>query len=309
MQIYKLKPYFSEKLWGGTKLKELGFEIPDSKKIGEAWIISAHDNGMSVFSDGPFSGQGLKTVFENNRNLFGNFQGEDYPLLVKIITANDYLSVQVHPNDEYAKTHNNDLGKPESWYVLEPPTSGKLIYGHNAKTPAQLSDWIKAGEWKKLLKEVDVQKDDFLYVPVGKIHAITPGTTVYELQRSSDVTYRVYDFDRTDDKGNRRSLDLDDSLAVTTVPDSKDVIARHPEKEIYSGNDFSLYLLDATKETTFNLDSLKETPFWLQLTVIDGEGTINGQSFQKMDSAIGIDGLENLTVTGSLKILISWIKK
>jgi len=308
MQIYKLKPYFSEKLWGGTKLKELGFQIPENKKIGEAWIISAHENGMSVFVDGPFKDQSLKTVFENNRNLFGNFQGE-YPLLVKIITANYYLSVQVHPDDEYAKTHNNDLGKPESWYILEPPTSGKLIYGHNAKTEAELNNWVKAGDWKKLLKEVEVQKDDFLYVSVGKIHAITPGTTVYELQRSSDVTYRVYDFDRTDENGNRRSLDLDDSLAVTTVPDSKDWIVQHAQKEIYSGSDFSLYLLDATKETVFSINSLNETPFWLQLTVIDGQGTINQQAFQKMDSAIVIDNLEDLTVTGSLKILISWIKK
>ncbi|WP_031543171.1 type I phosphomannose isomerase catalytic subunit [Mesoplasma photuris] len=305
MEIIKLKPAYSEKLWGGSKLKELGFDIPNGKKIGEAWTISAHENGMSYLSEGKFAGLSLKEVFDNHRESFGNYTGM-YPMLTKIITANDYLSVQVHPDDEYALKKHNELGKPESWYILDCPENAQLIYGHNAKSKDELSTMIENGQWDKLLKNVDIKKGDFLFVDAGKIHAITPGVTVIELQRSSDVTYRLYDYDRLEADGKPRRLDLEDSINCTTVPDSDDVIVRNANKEVFNSDFFSIYILDATIENTFKIS---ESASWLQLSVVDGSGTINGIDFKTGESAITMNGIEDIKVTGNLKVYISWIRK
>ncbi|AUF83422.1 mannose-6-phosphate isomerase [Mesoplasma syrphidae] len=305
MQIVKLKPFFSEKIWGCSKLKDFGFEIPENKKIGEAWVISAHNNGMSYLTDGLFKDQALKTVFENNRNLFGNYQGE-YPLLAKIITADDYLSVQVHPDDQYAMAKHKQLGKPESWYILDCPKDAKIIYGHTAQSKAELESMIENGKWQELLKEESIKPGDFLFVDTGKIHAITPGVTVYELQRSSDITYRLYDYDRLDDQSQPRRLDLQDSINCTIVPDSKSLIIQNAEKKIFSSSVFSIYILNADQESEFILD---EEASWLQFTVISGTGTINDQHFKAGESAISLGKLEPIKVTGNLQVIISWIKK
>ncbi|WP_027063051.1 type I phosphomannose isomerase catalytic subunit [Mesoplasma seiffertii] len=305
MQIVKLKPYYSEKIWGSSKLKELGFPIPENKKIGEAWVISAHNNGMSYLTAGTFKDQPLKTVFENNRNLFGNYQGE-YPLLAKIITAADYLSVQVHPNDEYAMAKHHQLGKPESWYILDCPENAKLIYGHNAQSKAELEALIANGNWQQLLKEQPIKPGDFLFVDTGKVHAITPGVTVYELQRSSDITYRLYDYDRLDEQKQPRRLDLIDSINCTSVPDTSDLVIKNAEKKVFSSSVFSIYLLKAKAEKQFIVD---ESTGWLQFTIIRGQGTINNQKFTAGESAISLGELEPIEVTGDLEVIISWIKK
>ncbi|MCL8213519.1 Mannose-6-phosphate isomerase ManA [Mesoplasma sp. JKS002660] len=307
MKIIKLKPYFSEKIWGGQELNNFGYQIPQDKKIGEAWIISAHPNGMSYLDSPGIPHQSLKDFFDQNREEFGNYQGE-FPLLVKIITANDFLSVQVHPDDQYAKKHHQSLGKPESWYVLAAPENAQLIYGHHAKTRLELVSMVKNNQWEKLLKKVQIEVGDFVYVDAGKIHAITPGVVVYELQRSSDITYRFYDFEREDEYGKKRSLNIKDSLQVTTVPDSKDQIIKKAEKLIWSSSAFSLYLADVEKKEVFKL-SKTEQPYWLQFTVISGEGTIHQEPFKKGESAIGIGNLEDVELVGKMKVLISWIRK
>lgn len=306
MKIVKLKPFFSEKIWGGTKLKTMGFDIPDHKKIGEAWIVSAHLNGMSYLLDGEFANQPLKTVFENNRQLFGDYQALEFPLLVKIITANDYLSVQVHPDDVYAAKHENALGKPESWIVLDCPDNAELIYGHHAKNLIQLKTMIEAGQWDQLLRKVPVAKGDFLYVEPGKIHAITPGVTVCEVQRSSDITYRFYDYDRVDDQGQPRRLDLEDSIKCTLIPDSPDQIVRQANGDIFNSSFFSIYLANGQKNNTF---TTIEKPYFLTFTVIAGIGTINGQSFEIGESAISLGEIEPVKITGDLKVIIAWIRK
>ncbi|WP_338970141.1 type I phosphomannose isomerase catalytic subunit [Spiroplasma endosymbiont of Labia minor] len=306
MKILKIKPYFAERIWGGQKLAEMGFEIPKDKLIGEAWIISAHENGMGyISSNDEFNNISLKELFEKHRNLFGNYKGE-YPLLVKILTPKDYLSVQVHPNDEYALKHHNSLGKPESWYVIEAPNNSKLVYGHNAKTKDELISMVENNEWDKLLKKVDVENNDFLYVPPGKVHAIYPDVVVYELQRSSDITYRFYDYDRVDAKtGKGRELHIQESIDNTKIPDSDNFHFHNVNKNIFSSDYFSLYKLNAQEENIFNCP---EKTSWLQITVLNGEGNINGIAFKKMESAITIDVVETLNVSGNLQLLISWIR-
>ncbi|PPE05381.1 type I phosphomannose isomerase catalytic subunit [Williamsoniiplasma lucivorax] len=305
MEIIKLKPFFSEKLWGGDGLKKMGFDIPLNQKIGEAWIISAHENGMSFLTTGKFKDQSLKSVFEAHRHLFGDYQGE-FPLLVKIITPNDYLSVQVHPDDAYALKKHHCLGKPESWLVLDAPQDAHLIYGHHAQTRAELEMMVANNQWDQLLKKVAVQPGDFLYVEPGKIHAITPDVVVCEVQRSSDITYRFYDYDRLDANGHPRRLDLEDSINCTLIPDSPDQIVRQQTGQIFSSTYFSINIWDTT--TTPKL-VLNETPYWLQFTILTGSGAINGQAFKAGESAISLGEIQDIQAAGEMKILVSWIKK
>jgi mannose-6-phosphate isomerase len=222
-QMYKapifLKPVFQERIWGGTELRDkFGYRIPNNL-TGECWAISAHPNGESVVKVGEFEGLTLKDLWENHRELFGNQQGNKFPLLTKILDANKELSVQVHPNDEYAQVNENgELGKTECWYIIDCKEDAEMIYGHTAQTRDELEQMIDNGQWSQLLNRVKIKPGDFFYVPSGTIHALCEGTLVLETQQSSDTTYRVYDFDRTDKDGNKRELHLDKAIDVTTVP-------------------------------------------------------------------------------------------
>ncbi|MBM9832937.1 class I mannose-6-phosphate isomerase, partial [Enterococcus faecalis] len=140
-----------------------------------------------------------------------------FPLLTKILDANDWLSVQVHPDDAYGLEHEGELGKTECWYILHADPGAEIIYGHEAKSREELEDWIKEGCWDKLLTRVPVCTGDFFYVPSGTLHAIGPGIVILETQQSSDTTYRVYDFDRPDDSGQLRPLHIQQSLDVLTI--------------------------------------------------------------------------------------------
>ncbi|WP_297816556.1 type I phosphomannose isomerase catalytic subunit [uncultured Lactobacillus sp.] len=219
MEPIFLTPYFRPKIWGGRKLNtELGYKIPDGK-VGEAWVISGYKDDASTVTQGPYKGMTLRDLYLKHPELFGNPKAKEFPLLVKFLDANDNLSVQVHPDDDYARVHENDSGKTESWYVLHAEPGAKLIYGHNAKSKEELEDWIKNGKWDKLFRYVPVKEGDFLYVPAGTVHALTKGIMVIETQQSSDVTYRLYDWDRVDKKtGKKRELHIKQSLDTIQVP-------------------------------------------------------------------------------------------
>ncbi|AGR40788.1 type I phosphomannose isomerase catalytic subunit [Spiroplasma taiwanense] len=300
-KIIKLSPFFSKKIWGGNKLKELGFNIP-SDDIGEAWVISAHENGMSFLKSN--KNISFKNFFEENRSLFGNIKG-DFPLLSKIITANDFLSVQVHPNDDYAIKKHNSFGKPESWYIIDCPENAKLIYGHNANNLNEFETLIKDKNWNSLLKEISVKKGDFLYVEPGKIHAITPGVIIYELQRSSDITYRLYDYDRVDNEGNARELHIKEIIDNISIPDSKDIIIK-ANKNLKFNCDF--FSIEKIKVSQFLEWKKPENLTWYQFTVLSGNGIINKIDFKTGDSVFCVDKLESLKIEGNLEILISWIE-
>ncbi|AZK46930.1 mannose-6-phosphate isomerase, class I [Paenibacillus lentus] len=215
-----LKPVFQERIWGGSKLAELfNYEIPNTK-TGECWAVSAHPNGQSVVKDGPYQGLTLGELWSSHQELFHS-KSPVFPLLTKILDASDDLSVQVHPNDQYAGEHENgELGKTECWYIVDAEPGAEIIYGHEANSKEQLVKWIEEGNWEGLLTKVPVQAGDFFYVPSGTIHALGRGIVVLETQQSSDTTYRVYDYDRKDKDGNTRELHLEKAIEVTTVPQS-----------------------------------------------------------------------------------------
>ena len=219
MEPLFLKPLFMYRVWGGVALKStFNYKLP-SDSIGECWAISSHDNGDCVIVNSKYKGKSLSYLWNNHRDLFGNAKGDKFPLLTKILDANDNLSIQVHPNDEYAKINENgELGKAECWYIIDCDDDAEIILGHNAKSKEDLHSMINNNEWDKLLKRIKIKKGDFFYVPSGTIHALCKGTLVLETQQNSDTTYRVYDYNRVDNNGNKRELRINKSLDVTTVP-------------------------------------------------------------------------------------------
>lgn len=254
-----LKPVFQEKIWGGSRLKSVfGFDIPNDK-IGEDWAISAHPHGVSVVENGEFKGQKLDDLWKEHKELFGHPTEPVFPLLIKILDAEDELSVQVHPDDAYGMKHEGELGKTECWYIIDAEPGAEIIYGHHAKTREELAEMIKEGRWDDLLKKVPVKKGDFFYVPSGTIHAIGKGIMILETQQSSDTTYRVYDYDRKDASGQKRELHIQQSIDVTTVP------AKTPElqiKEVRKGQSSIVTYLETDFFNVYEWDIKGTTCFY-----------------------------------------------
>lgn len=212
-----LKSTMHDRIWGGTKLRDVfAYNIP-SDTTGEYWAISAHPNGVSTVTNGRYQGQPLNTLYAQEPALFGNPKEEVFPLLTKILDANDWLSVQVHPDDAYGREHEGELGKTECWYIISAEEGSEIVYGHQAKSKEDLRAMIEAGAWDDLLTRVPVKAGDFFYVPSGTMHAIGKGILILETQQSSDTTYRVYDFDRKDVNGNLRDLHIEKSIDVLTI--------------------------------------------------------------------------------------------
>nr|MCR4902258.1 family 1 glycosylhydrolase [Butyrivibrio sp.] len=212
-----LQPHFTHNVWGGTKLREVfGYDI-EGDDIGECWGIAAHPNGKSVVKNGIYRGMELDVLYEKHKELFGT-NHEKFPLLTKIIDARSDLSIQVHPDDDYAlKNENGSLGKTECWYVLDCEKDAKLIVGHNAKTRQELCSMMDEGRWNDLIREINISKGDFIQVDPGTVHAIKGGVTVLETQQNSDITYRLYDYDRLWN-GSKRELHVEKCKDVITVP-------------------------------------------------------------------------------------------
>lgn len=306
-----LKPVFQEKIWGGSRLRSVfGFDIPNDK-IGEDWAISAHPHGVSVVENGEYQGQKLDELWQNHKELFGNPTEPVFPLLIKILDAEDELSVQVHPDDAYGMKHEGELGKTECWYIIDAEPGAEIIYGHHAKTREELAEMIQEGRWDDLLKKVPVKKGDFFYVPSGTIHAIGKGIMILETQQSSDTTYRVYDYDRKDANGNTRELHIQQSIDVTTVPA---ITPQIQMKEVRKGNSsivtyletefFNVYEWDIKGITSFK----KQAPYTLA-TVIDGAGelVVNEKIYPLTKGASFIlpNDVKEWTVQGELSIIAS----
>lgn len=314
MEPLFLKPLFMDRIWGGTKLKdEFGYEIP-SQNTGECWAISSHENGDCEILNGEYKGYKLSQLWNNHRDLFGNIEGDKFPLLTKILDANDNLSVQVHPNDDYAKVNENgELGKTECWYIIDCDDNAEMIFGHNAKSKEELESMIKNDNWNELLRKVKIKKGDFFYVPSGTIHALCKGTLVLETQQNSDTTYRVYDYDRVDNKGTKRELHVKKSIDVSTVP-HKEENSNYTIKEnenykftTFVSNDFfSVHKLNTFGKCNFSQDN----PFTI-FSILDGSGKLvcsgNEYKLNKGDNFILPSSIKTLAMDGNMEMICSHI--
>lgn len=210
-----LEPVLHGKLWGGHRLHDdYGYDVPEGP-VGECWAISAHPNGDCRVRGGAWDGRYFSELWSDHRELFGNMDGDVFPLLIKIIDAEDDLSIQVHPDDAYAFEHENgSLGKRECWYVLDAREGGDIVVGQRAHDRAEFAQMIEKGRWDDLLNRVPIQTGDFFQIDPGTVHAILGGTLILETQQSSDVTYRLYDFDRRQADGSLRELHIEQSKDV-----------------------------------------------------------------------------------------------
>ena len=270
-------PIFHEKIWGGRKLADdFGYEIPDGP-IGECWAISAHPNGDCAISGGAWDGMHLSELWDQHRELFGGVEGDRFPLLVKIIDAKDNLSVQVHPDDAYAAEHENgSLGKRECWYVLAADEGTQIVIGQRAHDRAELAAMIDEGRWDDMLNLVPCHVGDFFPIEPGTVHAIQGGTLILETQQSSDVTYRVYDYDRVQDDGSTRELHIQQSLDVVDygmeAPASGEVTAPEVDgvTELMECPNFVVDRVRVSGEKSVE----QGWPF-LCVSVIEGSGTVS----------------------------------
>lgn len=272
-KILFLEGQFSEKIWGGSKLKDIyGYPIP-SDKTGEYWAISGMEGESSTIINGEFEGKSLREVYKNSKELFGNPNEKEFPLLVKIIDAADDLSIQVHPDDEMAKRLENSKGKTECWYILnENPAS--IIFGLNVKSKDEAIKLIDERKWDDLLREVPTKKGDFFFVRAGSVHAIKKNLLILEIQQASDITYRLYDYDRKDANGNLRDLHLEKSKeAIKILPEENGIEEIDKDgfvERILTENEyFEVREIEIQNEVSFK----REKPYLLE-TVVDGEGEI-----------------------------------
>ncbi len=307
-ELIFLKPVFKEMIWGGKRLKEFGYDIP-SDKTGECWAIAAHRNGDCVVTGGSYDGTKLSQLWETNRELFGNAKGDSFPLLIKIIDANDDLSIQVHPDDQYAmKNENGSLGKTECWYVLDCKENTTIVIGHNAKDKAELEDMIKNHRWSEFIREIPVKKGDFFQINPGCLHAIKGGTMILETQQNSDITYRVYDYDRLQD-GKPRQLHVRQSIDVINTPYVSGEVSREVEdcggitrEKLVSCDFYTVEKLDISGKASL------EMPYnFMNVSIIEGSCEIDGIAVKKGSHFIVPNGYGTMELKGKASLIISYV--
>lgn len=225
MEILKLQPCGKDYLWGGTRLRdEYGKKI-DLTPLAETWECSIHPDGPSVIANGELKGQTLSSVLKQCPEYLGTkVKNGELPVLVKFIDAKQDLSVQVHPDDKYARKHEGDNGKTEMWYVIDAEEGASLIYGFKHKVTEEiLRKAVESGTLDRHLQKVEVHKGDTYFVPAGTVHGIGAGILIAEIQESSNVTFRVYDYDRVDKNGQKRELHFDKAVQVMDMDVAPDV--------------------------------------------------------------------------------------
>ena len=309
--ILFLEPVFKQMIWGGRQLADqFGYEIPGGN-TGECWAVSAHPNGDCVVREGAYQGKTLSQLWREEPGLFGNSDLDRFPLLVKIIDAKDDLSIQVHPDDAYAgENENGSLGKTECWYILDCPEKASLVVGHNAGSRQELQEMIEQERWGELIREIPVKKGDFIQINPGTVHAIKGGLMILETQQNSDITYRVYDYGRLTD-GKPRQLHVKQSIDVITVPapsaaDSVKSALALPENtlnELISCDYYTVWKLDVAGVMSF-----EQTHPFLIMSVIEGEGSVDGRRICKGDHFILPQGYGTAELRGEMTLIASSVR-
>jgi len=228
----KFVPILKELIWGGEKLKNVLHKDSFSNKIGESWELSGVEGNVSVVSNGALKGETLNSLIKNYKETIVGSKiyqvfGDTFPLLFKFIDANDDLSIQLHPNDELAQKRHNSFGKTEMWYVVDTDKESKLYIGFDKEyTKDTYLTKFNNGEILEMVNDKEVEKGDVFFIETGTVHAIGKGVLIAEIQQTSNLTYRIFDWNRTDDKGNSRELHTD--LALDAFDFSKTQIERIP---------------------------------------------------------------------------------
>lgn len=310
-ELLFMEPVFKETIWGGSRMRAgYGYEIP-SDTTGECWAISAHPSGVCRIAGGTYDKKGLDELWTEHPELFGNEDGRwggQFPLLIKIIDAKQDLSIQVHPDDVYAAAHENGaLGKMECWYILDCDPNATIVIGHHAKDKAQMREMIAGQDWTGFIREVPVKKGDFFQIDPGCLHAIKGGTLILETQQSSDITYRVYDYDRLSD-GKPRELHLEQSMDVIEAP-----YREAGTERIRSGEEAVTreHLVTCPRYTVekYEVHGTWVTEFdkpFVNVSILEGEGTVGGVPVKRGQHFVIPAGYGSIEAAGNFTMVCSW---
>lgn len=313
MEILKLNPVFKDYLWGGTKLRdEYGFES-DLEKLAEGWMLSCHKDGENTISNGKYKNKTLTTVINENPDFLGENgkKFEYFPILIKLIDAKNDLSVQVHPDNEYAMRVEKEYGKTECWYVLDCDENAELIYGFNREISSEeFKERIANNTFLETVNKVKVKKGDLFFIEAGTLHAIGSGILLAEIQQNSNTTYRVYDYGRLGADGKPRELHVEKAIDVTNcTPPTR---STNPEGELIVENGYNSQML--TKCDLFNVEkiivsdtysAIADDKSFVSVLVTDGKGEIDNISIKKGDSLFIPANYGKFIVTGNVEIIVT----
>ena len=302
----KFKKVFIEKVWGGREFEtKLNMTLPENKNIGESWEVSAHPNGMSIVENGSLAGKTLQEVYDEYKGeLVGekvyNEYGQRFPLLIKYLDVNDRLSIQVHPDDEVAGRKHNELGKSESWFIMEASNDAVLIMGMKPGiTKEVFLEKAKNNDFSGMFEEISVKKGDLIDITPGMVHASLKGSVLFaEIQENSDITYRIYDFDRIEN-GKKRELHIDDAAEVIDFEKKADITKTEFENGETRKN--------IIKKKYYNIDKVKvEEKFedineesMIIYSILEGKGSIDSSN-----STLDIQKGESVLVPPHIKVTL-----
>lgn len=312
----KLIPPVKDYIWGGEKLKtEYGIQT-DLAKAAEAWVLSCHKDGQSIISGGEYDGRTLESVIaEQRESILGKNASrfDFFPVLIKLIDAKDNLSVQVHPDNEYARMHEGEYGKTEAWYILDCEPEASLIYGF--KQPISKDEFRERIEKNTLLdvvNQVPVHPGDLFFIDSGTLHAIGKGILLAEVQQNSNTTYRVYDYGRLGVDGKPRALHINKALDVTHCEPPKYPIGPSGAVEHHAGYTSTLqasceFFTFSTLEIDGTASFTTDGSSFVSLVVLDGVGTLESaggtMQLRKGESVFVPADAGEYSLTGGLKVL------
>lgn len=320
----KFKPLYKDIIWGGRNLEKLGKILPNEGNVAESWEISCHHDGTSIVANGEYEGISLTEIINKlGRQIIGSALPQKdlnkFPLLVKFIDANDDLSVQVHPDDNYAQVNENgEYGKNEMWYIISAKPGTKLIFDViPGTTKESFAQAVKDNRIESCLKYVEVLPGDIINIPAGLVHAIGKGIVLAEIQQNSNTTYRVYDFNRIDKNGNKRPLHIEKALDVIDFDTNgrkekykgleMKINANSTKRYIVANKYFAVELYDINGKVEENADGSR----FYMYTFIEGEGEIHyGSEFMDVKAGESIlvpASMGAYSIDGNIKALKSYV--
>lgn len=307
MEILFFEPIGRFAIWGHDAAKKYFnyYDAPDG--IGQFWSFSAQNNASNVCVSSPYEGLTLRNLWFTYPAYFDS-RYKEFPFIISLVGPEDDLSIQIHPNDTLAAKLGFEMGKNEAWYFIKTADDGSIVYGHNAENEKELRKLIENNQWKDLLKHQTVQAGTFVYIPTGIVHAMGKGSIVYEIQQSTDVTYRLYDYDRVDKKGSKRPLNLEEGIEcmsygnenvnVVVEPQiqrmENSVITTYPCKGQFVVHKFEVNELLTYKSQTYML-----------CTVVIGNGSVNGKKIRLGDNFLVPKGYGEVVFKGNMTIMVT----
>lgn len=276
IEILKLAPAFKNYIWGGRHLIENYNVNYKGKILAEAWMLSAHNDGASIITNGIYAGKNLREYLaaEGLKVLGTSCRTKDFPILIKFIDAQDNLSVQVHPSDEYAQKFENQFGKSEFWYILDAAPNACIYRGLNrVVTKSEFVERVNSGTLEEILQKIFVHKGDCFFIPAGTIHSVGKGILLAEIQQNSNVSYRIYDYNRRVADGKFRELHVDKALDVANLKPFVDDKKNYPH--LVTCDYFTVDKINLDGKIFTRLEGRVTTESFMSILILDGRGKIS----------------------------------